>query len=159
MSRSIDGMLETVRRIAMDLRTSVLDDLGLAAAIEARARELAARASLELELELQEPPAVERAIATVVLRAAQELLTNVVRHASARRVSIALRDTGGMLELRVRDDGVGIDPASTRKRSSLGLLGIRERALAYRGSFEIAPRSSGTEAVLQLPHLSPGGPR
>ncbi len=159
MTRSIDGVLQTVRRIAMDLRVGVLDDLGLAAAIEARAGELAARAGLQLELELEEPPAVDRAIATVVLRAAQELLTNVVRHAGAHRTWISLREAGGMLELRVRDDGIGIDPAVIRSRSSLGLLGIRERALAYRGSFEIGPRDRGTDAVLRLPQLSPAGPR
>lgn len=152
MSRSIDGVLQTVRRIATDLRAGVLDDLGLAGAIEAQARELAARSGLAIELALEQPPAVERAVATAVFRAVQELLTNIVRHAGARRASISLREAGGLLELRVRDDGAGIDPAATRSASTLGLLGIRERALAYGGSFEIAPLDGGTEAVLRLPH-------
>ena len=158
MSRSIDGVLRTVRRLATDLRAGVLDDLGLTAAIESQARELAARSGLAIELALAEPPAIDRAVATAVFRAVQELLTNIVRHAGARRASIALREAGGFLELRVRDDGAGIDPAAIRGASSLGLLGIRERALAYGGSFEIAAREGGTEAVLRLP-LARGGPR
>jgi len=159
MGRSIDGMLQTVRRIATDLRAGVLDDLGLAGAIEAQARELSARAGLPIELALGEPPAVDRAVAIAALRAAQELLTNIVRHAGARRASISLREDGGFLELRVRDDGAGIDPAAIRGASRLGLLGIRERALAYGGSFEIAPCDGGTEAVLRLPHAPPEGGR
>jgi len=155
MSRSIDGVLQTVRRIATDLRAGVLDDLGLASAIEAQARELAARSGLAIELALEQPPAVERAVATAVFRAVQELLTNIVRHAGARRASISLREADGFLELRVRDDGAGIDPAAIRSASTLGLLGIRERALAYGGSFEIAPLEGGTEAVLRLPHTAP----
>jgi signal transduction histidine kinase len=159
MSRSIDGVLQTVRRIATDLRAGVLDDLGLTAAIESQARELTARSGLAIELDLAEPPAVDRAVATAVFRAVQELLTNIVRHAGARHASISLREVGGFLELRVRDDGAGIDPAAIRGASTLGLLGIRERALAYGGSFEIAPRDGGTEAVLRLPHAPPGGAR
>jgi signal transduction histidine kinase len=159
MSRSIDGVLQTVRRIATDLRAGVLDDLGLTAAIEALARELAARSGLTIELALEPPPGVDRAVATPVFRGVQELLTNIVRHAGARRVSITLREAGGFLELRVRDDGAGIDPAAIHSPSSLGLLGIRERALAYGGIFEIAPREDGTEAVLRLPLVPPGEPR
>jgi signal transduction histidine kinase len=155
MSRSIDGVLQTVRRIATDLRAGVLDDFGLAGAIEAQARELAARSGLAIELALDQPPAVERAVATAMFRAVQELLTNIVRHAGARSASISLREVGGFLELRVRDDGAGIDPAAIRSASTLGLLGIRERALAYGGSFEIAPLGGGTEAVLRLPHTAP----
>jgi signal transduction histidine kinase len=152
MSRSIDGVLHTVRRIATDLRAGVLDDLGLAGAIEAQARELAARSGLAIELALDQPPAVGPAAATAVFRAVQELLTNIVRHAGARRASISLREAGGFLELRVRDDGAGIDPEAIRGASTLGLLGIRERALAYGGNFEIAPFDGGTEAVLRLPY-------
>ena len=152
MSRSIDGVLQAVRRIATDLRAGVLDDLGLAGAIEAQARELATRSGLAIELAIDQAPAVGRAAATAVFRAVQELLTNIVRHAGARRASISLREAGGFLELRVRDDGAGIDPAAVRGASTLGLLGIRERALAYGGSFEIASRDGGTEAVLRLPH-------
>jgi signal transduction histidine kinase len=159
MSRSIDGVLQTVRRIATDLRAGVLDDLGLAAAIEAHARELSARSGLAIDLELDEPLGLDRAVATAAFRAVQELLTNIVRHADARRAAISLRDTDGFLELRVRDDGAGIDPAAIRGASTLGLLGIRERALAYGGSFEIAPQGGGTEAVLRLPHAPPEGRR
>jgi signal transduction histidine kinase len=159
MSRSIDGVLQTVRRIATDLRAGVLDDLGLTAAIESLARELAARSGLAIELALEPPPGVDRAVATAVFRGVQELLTNIVRHAGARRVAISLRGVRGFLELRVRDDGAGIDPAAVRSPSSLGLLGIRERALAYGGTFEIAPCEGGTEAVLQLPRASAEDPR
>jgi signal transduction histidine kinase len=159
MSRSIDGVLQTVRRIATGLCAGVLADLGLAAAIEAHARELSARAGLAIELAVDEPPGLDRAVATAVFRAVQELLTNIVRHASARRASISLREDGGFLELRVRDDGAGIDPAASRGASTLGLGGIRERALAYGGSFEIAPQDGGTEAVLRLPYAPLEGRR
>ena len=158
MSRSIDGVLQTVRRISTDLRAAVLDDLGLAAAIESQARELAARAGLVIELDLVQPPAIDRAVANAVFRGVQELLTNIVRHAGAGHASISLREVGDFLELRVRDDGAGIDPEAIRGSPSLGLLGIRERAVAYGGSFEIASRDGVTEAVLRLPHGRSGAP-
>lgn len=156
MSRSIDGVLQTVRRIATDLRAGMLEDLGLAAAIEAQVREVSVRSGLAIELDLDPPPAIDVAVGTAVFRAVQELLTNILRHAGARRATISLRQEGAFLELRVRDDGAGIDPSALHA-PTLGLLGIRERALAYGGNFQIAPLDGGTEAVLRLPQITPGG--
>ena len=153
MSRSIDGVLQTVRRIATDLRAGMLEDLGIAAAIEAQAREVSARSGLAIELELDALPAMDVAVGIAVFRTVQELLTNILRHAGARRATISLRQQGELLELRVRDDGAGIAP-SAQRAPSLGLLGIRERALAYGGSFQIAALDGGTEAVLLMPRTA-----
>lgn len=144
----LDAMFATVRRIASGLRPRILDDLGLIAAIEVHARELAKRTGLAIELALPDELPVDSATATVVFRILQELLTNVVRHAHAARVEVTLTATDHQLLLRVVDDGIGIpEPAQ-----GLGLLGMRERALAAGGTLSITRgRPRGTVATLELP--------
>ncbi len=149
----IDGTLNAVRRIATELRPSVLDNLGLAAAIEWQALEFQRRTGIRVVLRPSaEDVAVDPGQATTVFRILQESLTNVARHAAARRVEIRFAADGDTLRLRVEDDGRGITPAELADSRSLGLLGMRERASAGGGSLEIeAVRGGGTALILELP--------
>jgi PAS domain S-box-containing protein len=153
----LDQVMGSVRRIATELRPSVLDQLGLPAAIEWQTQEFAARTGLELDLDVQvsggDAPEV---LQSAVFRMLQEALTNVARHADASRLSVALRQEPGLLTLVVSDDGRGIGAEELRGSNALGLLGLRERALACGGSLEIrgAP-GAGTTITLTLPLPTP----
>lgn len=158
MIGSIDRMTDTVRRIATDLRPRILDDLGLVPALQWLRGEVSARSGLEITLVAPEQLDLGRDLATAVFRMVQELLTNVVRHAKARAVEIRLECADGELVLRVRDDGIGIASGTTSLSSSLGLAGIRERAMPFGGTFAIAPRAGrGTDAIIRIP-VSGGEP-
>lgn len=151
--RRIDGTLGAVRRIATELRPSVLDQLGLAATVEWQAQEFAARTGVKVSLEMSsEDIAVPDYLASAAFRILQEALTNVARHAAARRVNIRLRRTPGLLQLEVVDDGIGISAARLQGTASLGLVGMRERALACGGELVVAGRpGGGTEVLLRAP--------
>jgi PAS domain S-box-containing protein len=129
----VSRALQQVRELALDLRPSVLDDLGLVPALRWYLNRQAQWPDLVLDLraypsEMQLPPELE----VTCFRIVQEALTNVLRHARARRVEILLRQQDGQLELSVRDDGVGFDVRSAlegaARGTSIGLLGMQERA-------------------------------
>jgi PAS domain S-box-containing protein len=153
----VDGLLEQIRNLALDLHPAVLDDLGLPAALRCYARRLAQRGGLEIDLGVADlperlPPTVE----TTCFRVAQEALTNVVRHARARRVLVELHSDGVTAHLLVRDDGVGFDaaagPADGPADRHLGLLSMRERVALAGGEIVIASKSgSGTEVAASFP--------
>jgi signal transduction histidine kinase len=153
----IDRALQQVRNLSLDLRPSLLDDLGLAAALRWYLDRQAQRAGFSAEF-TTDPPGIRAPanLETACFRVAQEALTNIVRHAQAKRVRLDLRQSNSELCLRVRDDGIGFEVGEARQRavrgSSLGLLGMQERVLLIRGRFEI--RSSpgrGTEVQVRLP--------
>jgi len=155
----IDGAIDTVRRIATDLRPSVLDDLGLVAAVEWQAQEFERSTGITVQLEVQaEHVELEDICATTAFRILQETLTNVARHANATRVTIALRVSSEALTLEVRDNGRGISKAEMASPQSLGLLGSRERAIACGGKLVIdGVRGKGTTVSLRIPLRSLGG--
>jgi signal transduction histidine kinase len=138
----VDRALQQVRGLSLDLRPSVLDDLGLVAALRWYVDRQAQRAGFAAEFS-PEPPGLRVAsqLETACFRVAQEALTNVARHAGARRVQVHLRKDGPELRLSIRDDGQGFDvPAARRKAAgggSLGLLGMQERVLLLGGQMEI----------------------
>jgi two-component system, NarL family, sensor histidine kinase UhpB len=125
----LDEVMIQVRRIVTELRPSVLDQLGLADAIEWQAQDFAVRTGLALDLHIDcacdLPP---DAMASAVFRMLQEALNNVAKHANATRVRVALRTEGRSLSLDVSDDGRGITREEQRGSHSLGLLGLRERS-------------------------------
>jgi signal transduction histidine kinase len=127
---TLDETVTSVQRISSELRPSVLDDLGLAAAIEAEAARFEERTGIECELSLSDYPVphVEGVAATAIYRIVQEALTNVSRHANASRVEIRLRQRPEELLLEIRDDGRGIAADEISDPKSFGLIGIRERA-------------------------------
>jgi signal transduction histidine kinase len=146
MRDSIDAAVEHVgreidnlRAIITDLRPAALDELGLVPALHTLGRRTAARAGLEMEVVLPEAGAGERFAApveTTIYRLAQEGLTNVAKHAGARRARLALTVQDGTLVLEVADDGRGFDPQAPTP--GFGVLGMRERVELAGGSLELA---------------------
>lgn len=148
--RSADRLLEDVRELALTLRPSLLDDLGLEAAMESYAERFALRAGFSVECYLDPGAGVPAEIAIACFRVFQEALTNVLRHAKASRVVVSLRRLGNSIDLRVKDDGIGFDPAGVRRAgeasTGFGLMSMQERALMAEGEIHVtsAP-GQGTE--------------
>ena len=153
----LDGLVSSVRRIGTELRPGILDDLGLTAAIEWQLQEVYKRTGLSYELALpEEEIAVDQAHATAMFRIFQEALTNVVRHASARQVTVHLVPQPDALVLEIADDGKGITPDQLVDRGSLGLLSMRERAHLLGGDVTIRGKSGeGTIVTLRMPYGEP----
>lgn len=153
MFQLIDHTVQSVRRIASGLRPEVLDEVGLAAAIEWQAREFQLRTGMRCKVNVPREgggPDPERAIA--VFRIFQEVLTNVARHANATRIDVHMRLERGTLVLEVQDNGRGITETEIRGTKSLGLLGMRERALLFGGGVAITgTRGKGTKVTVSIP--------
>jgi signal transduction histidine kinase len=162
---AVDEALRLVRDLSVDLRPPLLDDLGLATALCWYVDRYARRSGLAAEVTIDLPDQNERfsrELETACFRIAQEALTNVARHSRAKLVSLQLTRKETSLEMIVKDDGIGFDPAALRKRAprvaTLGLLGMQERAHAAGGNVQIhsAP-SRGTEIRFTVP-LEDSGP-
>lgn len=135
----VERVLEAVREIALELRPSALDALGLSAAIRDEARRFERRSQVAVEVTIDESAgAVPAEVATTLFRILQELLTNVARHAEASSAWIAMHSRQTEWELRVEDDGVGFDARAVRP-SALGMLGAQERAASLGGRVELGP--------------------
>ncbi len=147
----VDDTIDSVRRIASRLRSPVLEDLGLAAAIDARLERFAKQTGVEVELRAgteDVPAAARRGLYRIV----QEALTNVARHSQAKRVRVVLEGSPGLTVLEVVDDGVGIPDGVIDSPQSLGLVGMRERAAAIGAHFEVeGGPGRGTTVRVRLP--------
>ena len=150
----VSDALQDVRQLAFDLRPTVLDDVGLVAALRRLTGDLAARHGFAVELHLDvsdEDARFASDVETVVYRVVQEALTNVVRHADAARVDVTVAQDGGCLRAVVTDNGRGFDTSAVEGRS-LGLAGMRERASLAGGSVRVtSTRASGTTVLLEVP--------
>jgi PAS domain S-box-containing protein len=161
----VDQATQQVRNLSLDLRPSMLDDLGLAATVRWYADRQAQRAGFALHLALESPAARLPAELTIAcFRVAQEALTNVARHAHARHVSIELRQCDHEVDLVIRDDGVGFDPEAASggaaRGDSFGLLGIQERVELLGGRADIRSRTGqGTTIRAWFPIPSPPSAR
>jgi signal transduction histidine kinase len=147
---SVDRAMERVRDLALDLRPSVLDDLGLPAALRWYVDRFSRSSGLEVNVSIDAVPYLAPGIETACFRVAQEALTNAARHAGARQAWLDLHLLADGLELRVRDDGNGFDPALARARASagasIGLLGMQERVSLAGGTFDVCSAPGrGTE--------------
>jgi PAS domain S-box-containing protein len=153
MSALIDATIQTVRRVATELRPGLLDDLGLAAAMEWQAQEFAGRTGIDCELHLDGGDLVlDRDLATALFRIYQETLTNVARHAGATEIDVRLEDRAEELALIVWDNGRGITPSETSDPKSFGLIGMRERAAAWGGTVGIEGVPGwGTTITVRVP--------
>ena len=152
-AKLIDGTIQMVRRISTELRPGVLDRLGLAAAIEWQVQEFQNRTGIRCTLSPNfEDMRLDRDRATAVFRILQEALTNVARHANATSVNVSLGLESGNLMLEVRDNGEGIPESALLDSKSLGLLGMKERALAFGGRVNIVGNpGNGTRVIMVIP--------
>jgi signal transduction histidine kinase len=149
----LDKAIQTVRKIATDLRPSILDDLGLLAALEWQAHEFGKRSGIRAIFHTTEEEVdVSPRIAISLFRICQESLTNVARHSGAEEVMIQFRRDGDRLILRIEDDGKGFDPDEKSWNKSLGLIGMKERSLMIGGQLEIKSQpGEGTSLTVSLP--------
>lgn len=152
---------EEVERVSRNLRPSVLDEMGLVAVLRATAAEFAKRTSVSVKLSCVRLAARLPADIEVTLwRILQETLSNVERHAHARHVSVRLTKRDVVVQLVIRDDGIGLDaetgPVGREGKGGIGLLSMRERTTFVGGTFQIrSTRSAGTEVQVRIP-LPPG---
>ncbi len=150
----VDETLEEIRRAVNTLGPAVLDDVGLAEAIERACIDLGERLEIEVDCDVQLPESgLPPAIETSCYRVVQEALTNITRHAHPSHVDVRVRADGGLATVRVRDDGRGFDPeAALRAGRSRGLVGMRERAELLGGELRIdsAP-GEGTTVTAVFP--------
>jgi signal transduction histidine kinase len=135
------------------LRPSILDDLGLIAALEWQGEEFEKRSGTRVDFINEagditlKPDAV-----TGIFRIYQELLTNVARHANASLVKLLLQKKGNIITFSLTDNGSGFDPEVISKKKTLGLLGIKERTLLLGGTYEFKSKpGEGSETVITIP--------
>lgn len=151
----VEQTLQVVRNIAMLLRPSMLDDLGLSPALNWLAKEVARSSGIEIRREID--PRVDQlsdSQSTCVYRVVQEALTNAARHSQARTVDLRVAAEDGWIRVKVTDDGIGFDPA-LEKRKGLGLLGMEERVRELGGRLQLTSRpGSGTSLEIYLPEPS-----
>lgn len=150
----VDQTVQTVRKLATRLRPGALDDLGLVAALDWEAREIATRSGIRFDVALPEEEELHLTSdqSTALFRTFQELLTNVMRHAAAKSVRVRLERNEREVVLVVEDDGRGITSAQASSGKSLGLLGIRERVALLGGTFAIeGPPEGGTRVKIVFP--------
>jgi signal transduction histidine kinase len=150
----VDDTIQAVRRISTELRPGILDDLGLVATIEWAGEEFEARTGTTCRLDLPfEDLVVDQDQATAIFRILQETLTNVARHADAKNVEVRLAKQNSRLTLEVHDDGRGIPEDRLSRNESLGILGMRERAMLIGGDLAItgAP-GRGTTVRVTIPY-------
>ena len=155
----IDQTLTAVRRIATELRPSILDQLGLAAALEWQGQEFRARTGIDVTTEIVVDDAlIPDKLGSSAFRILQESLTNVLRHSKATHVAIRLERTPSLLMLEITDNGIGASATYLNGTRSLGVIGMRERALACGGEFSIAGTpGTGTTVLLRVPLATDGG--
>lgn len=156
LTTAIDTGVKTTRRIAAELRPPLLDDLGLRAALDFYLRTQTGPAGLSYDVEIPEDHGLNSEQMTQMFRVVQEATTNVLRHAHASHISVAVAQRDARWEMHVDDDGAGFDATQVRD-GALGLLGIFERAQMLGGQADIERRpEGGTRVSIRIPmsHLS-----
>lgn len=151
--------LLAIRRLVDGLRPSLLDHLGLTTALESLVEQMARPAGIAVDLRL--PAVISGAlpadVETALYRIAEEALANVVRHASARHVSLALRLEPAAVQFEIRDDGIGFDADGRLRRplpTAMGLILMRERVELLSGSMDIDSHSGGTGITVLIPRAA-----
>lgn len=146
MAADLHSTLDEIRRITRELRPEALDDLGLMNALIALCSRTSRQGGLPIERNLTaDLPRLSPELELVIYRVAQGSLTNVLRHSAASKCQVSLQRIDGTVELVVQDDGRGL-PA-TLDHQSIGVEGMRERALLARGTLELASKATGGTAV------------
>lgn len=160
MTQHMDMLMQSVRRIISNLRPSVLDNLGLLQAIEWQLSELRSHFGIEchfdrrLKEEQLDFADMERCV-THIFRITQELITNIIRHSHASRVTVLVAIIENDFVLSVSDNGCGMDESLLLRADSFGLIGIRERVRSMNGECSIISRNAaGTIVVVRIPVMS-----
>lgn len=151
MTELVDRNIQVVRNVASSLRPAALD-MGIQSALEWLVDEFVTHSDTPCELQMtEERIELDEHSETVIFRVVQESLTNVARHAEASQVTVSLQRVGSHHQVTVRDDGRGFDPDQPRK-TSLGLIGMRERVLMLGGEFQLHSKpGSGTFVIVRVP--------
>jgi signal transduction histidine kinase len=155
MKSVAESSVQAVRNIALLLRPSMLDDLGLGPALEWQGREVSRRSDIEVEVQAESAFGdLPAEYATTIYRLVQEALNNAVRHSGAKTARVEVEQSNRRIRVRITDDGRGFDPKRTR---GLGILGMEERVKRLNGEFTVdsAPgRGASILADLPLPPAS-----
>jgi PAS domain S-box-containing protein len=148
-----DQTLKTVKRIAAQLRPSILDDLGLISALEWESDEFQNRYNIETSFAAENiTSTIDQKISTAIFRIFQESLTNILRHSKATLVTTVLSELPNQFTFKIEDNGIGFDENTEKKISTLGLLGMKERASMIGGTLTITSTpNKGTILFLQIP--------
>ncbi|MGD0278920.1 MAG: PAS domain S-box protein [Smithella sp.] len=151
--KNIDKTMRTVRKIATELRPGILDDLGILAALEWQLKDFQKHTGIRCEwISSLENINLDEQETTALFRIVQETLTNVVRHAEATEVRVHLRKEANTYVLNVEDNGKGITKNNIDDKRSLGLLGMRERTLAFGGRIDVEGHTErGTKVTVEIP--------
>ena len=146
-------MIQSIRRISTQLRPSILDDLGLIEALKWQVRDFQRRTGIPFEFECSEDTlTLDPSVTTGLFRIFQESLTNVARHSEATAVLARLFVEEGLLILTIIDNGKGFDTAAAKKKKTLGLLGMKERMLMMKGTYDIDSQpGKGTHLRFSVP--------
>lgn len=149
----LDNTVQSVRRIASELRPSMLDDLGLAPAMEWHLIEFGKRSGIKTSFhEPNEELEISKPIKTGLFRILQESLTNVAKHSKATKVHVELAEKNNHLLLRIKDNGKGFHQQEAEQKKTLGILGMKERTAMMGGSYEIRSEpGKGTEISVDIP--------
>jgi len=153
LSAATTNLMRSVKNIASELRPGVLDELGLVKTLKSEAREFEGHTGIQCRFKTNTAKArFDRSAAVAIFRIVQAALTNVARHAHASRTRIALMKRKNGLILTVTDNGKGISRRLIHEHDSLGITGMRERALALGGTFTLGgSRRKGTILTVQIP--------
>lgn len=153
LERALKALHETVdikRRIIQGLRPTMLDSLGLSAAMRMHCEEFSRRTGLACAAECPDDlPGIDSSLAIALYRVAQESLNNIAKYARAKQVHVVLRAQEDGIQMQIVDDGVGIDPDITEKPMAHGILGMRERVAQLGGTFTVRPGADGTGTVVE----------
>jgi two-component system, NarL family, sensor histidine kinase UhpB len=149
----IEASVNSVRKIAANLRPGILDDIGLVEALQWQSQEVQTRFGIRVNFipdrsDIDAPPAV----GTGLFRIYQEALTNAVRHSNARVIDSSIKIVDNRIILEIKDDGKGIDMSAIGSCRTFGLLGIRERVYAMEGQYQLASEpGKGTSLYISVP--------
>jgi len=155
MVELVNETIKKVQQISAVLRPGILDDLGLVPAIEWYSQEFVKRTSLQCSLELNEISHLPAKIGLTLFRIFQEGLTNIIRHANAKKFGVKLYLSFGKIYLEINDDGIGLGMDKIKSKDSLGLMGIIERLKEFNGRLEIiSSKNQGTCLVVNIPLLN-----
>jgi signal transduction histidine kinase len=148
----INNTIQTVKRIAMDLRPPILDDLGLDEAILWQGHEFERRTGIHFDFEVCFGNVeLDMDRSTAIFRIFQETLTNILRHAKAKNINVRMQEENDMVTVEIEDDGIGITQDQVSDNKSLGLLGMRERARAWDGDVNIrGMQDQGTTVTINI---------